>query len=137
MFASAQNSEINPLRSKIWHHFRKDENEVIDSLVPVAHLNDQQQAVVKEHALRLAQNVRHAAQKGSNLQSLLNQYSLSTHEGIVLMCLAEALLRVPDRTTSDRLIRDKLLEGESLSPMCEDQSPSRQTTRRRLVFTHW
>lgn len=122
MFASAQNSEISPLRSKIWHHFRKDENEVIDSLVPVAHLNDQQQAVVKEHALRLAQNVRHAAQKGSNLQSLLNQYSLSTHEGIVLMCLAEALLRVPDRTTSDRLIRDKLLEGDWSSHIGDSDS---------------
>jgi RHH-type proline utilization regulon transcriptional repressor/proline dehydrogenase/delta 1-pyrroline-5-carboxylate dehydrogenase len=53
-----------------------------------------------------------AAQSGSGgVDALLNEFALSTEEGIVLMCLAEALLRVPDKLTIDRLIRDKLLAG--------------------------
>ena len=43
---------------------------------------------------------------------MLNEFSLSSEEGVVLMCLAEALLRVPDADTADDLIRDKLANGD-------------------------
>jgi RHH-type proline utilization regulon transcriptional repressor/proline dehydrogenase/delta 1-pyrroline-5-carboxylate dehydrogenase len=46
------------------------------------------------------------------LDALLRQYHLASTEGVVLMCLAEALLRIPDAYTADRLIADKLAEGD-------------------------
>ena len=46
------------------------------------------------------------------MESFLHQYDLSTQEGVLLMCVAEALLRIPDAATADRLIRDKLSRGD-------------------------
>ena len=54
-----------------------------------------------------------AEQAGSaGVESFLQQYDLSTQEGVLLMCIAEALLRIPDAETADRLIRDKLARGD-------------------------
>ncbi len=50
--------------------------------------------------------------RGGGLDALLRQYHLASAEGVVLMCLAEALLRIPDAHTADRLIADKLAEGD-------------------------
>lgn len=45
------------------------------------------------------------------VQGLLQEFSLSSQEGVALMCLAEALLRIPDKATRDALIRDKISNG--------------------------
>ena len=50
------------------------------------------------------------------LDAFLQEYALSSREGVVLMCLAEALLRIPDAETADRLIRDKLAEADWAQP---------------------
>ncbi|MBS0475302.1 MAG: hypothetical protein JSR28_09155, partial [Proteobacteria bacterium] len=57
-------------------------------------------------AARLVEGAR--AHKASGLDAFLQTYGLGTDEGIALMCLAEALLRVPDTATADALIHDKL-----------------------------
>lgn len=63
------------------------------------------------------------AQKSSNnVAALIQEYSLSTTEGIALMCLAEALLRIPDPATRDALIRDKLSGGDWQSHLCQNAS---------------
>ena len=46
------------------------------------------------------------------MQSFLREYDLSSQEGVLLMCVAEALLRIPDAATADKLIRDKLSQGD-------------------------
>jgi RHH-type proline utilization regulon transcriptional repressor/proline dehydrogenase/delta 1-pyrroline-5-carboxylate dehydrogenase len=102
----------NPLRNRIRQHYRADEADVINSLLPLAELDQQSRLRVDAKAVSLAGQVRQAAHNGGSIQNLLNEYALSTNEGIVLMCLAEALLRVPDKTTADRLIRDKLMSGD-------------------------
>tara|TARA_R110000868_G_C10972732_1_gene770845 strand:- start:36277 stop:40125 length:3849 start_codon:yes stop_codon:yes gene_type:complete len=102
----------NALRNRIREYYRYDEAQVVTDLLPLATLTAPAQLSVNQQALTLAQQVRLAAQKGGHIQNLLNQYSLSTNEGIVLMCLAEALLRVPDSISADRLIRDKLCSGD-------------------------
>ncbi len=61
---------------------------------------------IQAEARRLALGVRQ--KRASGLDAFLNEYRLSTDEGVVLMCLAEALLRIPDSDTRDRLIRDKI-----------------------------
>lgn len=104
-------NDNNELRDTIRKYYRAEEEQVINELLPIAQLSNNSQIKVNKKAVELAEQVRKTAQKSGNIQNLLNQYALSTDEGIVLMCLAEALLRVPDSTTADRLIRDKLLTG--------------------------
>jgi len=61
-----------------------------------------------EEAARLVTSVRARKTERGLMQSLLREYSLNSDEGVVLMCLAEALLRIPDDITADRLIQGKL-----------------------------
>ena len=53
-----------------------------------------------------------AKTRSSGVEGLIHEYSLSSQEGVALMCLAEALLRIPDAATRDALIRDKLAPGD-------------------------
>ena len=70
---------------------------------------------VQARALRYVEAIRHAP-KGAGLEDFMQEYSLSTKEGLALMVLAEALLRIPDEETQDKLIADKLGEGEWDAP---------------------
>ncbi len=63
---------------------------------------------VRAEARALVDAIRRRQQDASGVDALLREYDLSSSEGIVLMCLAEALLRIPDADTADRLIADKL-----------------------------
>jgi len=112
MLFSSQITPKTELRASIHQHYRCDEPKLVEALLPLASLESQAQARVQSQAMGLTKNAREAAQTGSGIQNLLNEYALSTQEGVVLMCLAEALLRVPDSTTADRLIRDKLISGD-------------------------
>ena len=62
-------------------------------------------------ALALARQVRAARPPALSAESFLRLYGLSTQEGVALMCVAEALLRIPDPDTADALLRDKLSTG--------------------------
>jgi RHH-type transcriptional regulator, proline utilization regulon repressor / proline dehydrogenase / delta 1-pyrroline-5-carboxylate dehydrogenase len=92
-----------------------DETPLLRALARAAYLNPERGAKVQERALGLVEAVRSAQRErpGSNpLDSFLQQYSLASQEGVLLMCLAEALLRIPDAATADRLIADKIGGGE-------------------------
>ena len=69
-------------------------------------------AGISETALRLAKRVRAAPPGALSAESFLRSYGLTTPEGVALMCVAEALLRIPDAETQDALIRDKLSSGQ-------------------------
>jgi hypothetical protein len=58
------------------------------------------------------EGVRARQSGGAGIEQFLTEYGLGTHEGVLLMCIAEALLRIPDAATADRLIRDKLSRGD-------------------------
>jgi RHH-type proline utilization regulon transcriptional repressor/proline dehydrogenase/delta 1-pyrroline-5-carboxylate dehydrogenase len=66
---------------------------------------------IGKQALRLAERVRAAPPSPLSAESFLRNYGLTTPEGVALMCVAEALLRIPDADTADALIRDKLSGG--------------------------
>ena len=66
---------------------------------------------VQALALKLVTRLR-AKTRASGVEGLIHEYSLSSQEGVALMCLAEALLRIPDAATRDALIRDKLAPGD-------------------------
>jgi RHH-type proline utilization regulon transcriptional repressor/proline dehydrogenase/delta 1-pyrroline-5-carboxylate dehydrogenase len=75
---------------------------------------------IGQRALRLAQRVRATPPSALSAESFLRSYGLSTPEGVALMCVAEALLRIPDPDTADALIRDKLSSGNWSSASAAD-----------------
>src|SRR5437868_11675910 len=67
---------------------------------------------IERTALRLAQRVRATPPGPLSAESFLRHYGLSTPEGVALMCVAEALLRIPDAATADALLREKFSQGD-------------------------
>lgn len=105
---AATSSALPPLH-------RAPETALVPRLLEQARLSDAQRARVAALAQRLAATLRQRApQRGREglVQALLQEYSLSSQEGVALMCLAEALLRIPDSATRDTLIRDKIGRGD-------------------------
>lgn len=100
-----------PLRAAITAAYRRDEAEAMAPLIEAATLPDAMQVAVAATATRLVTALR-ANHKGSGVEGLVQEYALSSQEGVALMCLAEALLRIPDNDTRDALIRDKIADGD-------------------------
>ncbi|QIB67259.1 bifunctional proline dehydrogenase/L-glutamate gamma-semialdehyde dehydrogenase PutA [Kineobactrum salinum] len=101
----------DPIRQQLRDFYRKDEAEVLALLLPIADISHAARSRAWERARSLVLAIRREQHGKGGVDALLQEYALSTEEGVVLMCLAEALLRVPDRLTVDRLIRDKLADG--------------------------
>ncbi|MEP6996945.1 MAG: bifunctional proline dehydrogenase/L-glutamate gamma-semialdehyde dehydrogenase PutA [Betaproteobacteria bacterium] len=102
--------------------FLADETPLVARLLPLASSDAAASARITARARAWVEAVR-ARQAGSaGIESFLQQYDLSTQEGVLLMCVAEALLRIPDAETADRLIRDKLSRGDWQKHL--GQSPS-------------
>jgi RHH-type proline utilization regulon transcriptional repressor/proline dehydrogenase/delta 1-pyrroline-5-carboxylate dehydrogenase len=102
----------DPHRVRIRAAHRADEATCVAELLELAAVDDPTRTRIRARALQLAERVRHAGGDQLGVEAFLQEYRLSTREGIMLMCLAEALLRIPDADTADRLIRDKLSAGE-------------------------
>ncbi len=98
----------NTLRDTITNAYRINETECLQQLIPEATLPPSQVASAITTATQFVTGLRTHKDKLGNINLLLQQYDLSTEEGIALMCLAEALLRIPDKTTMDKFISDKL-----------------------------
>ncbi|MBU2071165.1 MAG: bifunctional proline dehydrogenase/L-glutamate gamma-semialdehyde dehydrogenase PutA [Gammaproteobacteria bacterium] len=101
-----------PLRQKIRNYYRIDENTAIDYLLPLAEVGVKARSRAWERARQIVHTIRKDQDGQGGIDALLNEFSLSSDEGVVLMCLAEALLRVPDKRTQEALIRDKLAKGD-------------------------
>ncbi len=101
----------DPIRQKIRDFYRIDENLAVDHILPDAEVSMVARSRAWERARKMVLRIRREQEGHGGVDALLNEYSLSTAEGVVLMCLAEALLRVPDKKSQDALIRDKLSKG--------------------------
>ena len=88
-----------------------DHGEVLDKLVRSADLSSAERAEISAHAAQLVRDIRGTSAPGM-MEVFLAEYGLSTDEGVALMCLAEALLRVPDADTIDALIEDKIAPSD-------------------------
>ncbi|WP_137921377.1 trifunctional transcriptional regulator/proline dehydrogenase/L-glutamate gamma-semialdehyde dehydrogenase [Hydrogenophaga sp. 2FB] len=103
------------LRRAITTAWRLPEPEAVARVLDAARLAPDAAARVKALASRIADTLRTrkaSAGRAGLVQNLLQEYALSSQEGIALMCLAEALLRIPDKATRDDLIRDKISRGQ-------------------------
>jgi RHH-type proline utilization regulon transcriptional repressor/proline dehydrogenase/delta 1-pyrroline-5-carboxylate dehydrogenase len=89
-----------------------DERAAVRELAAQGTLTDVETTRIGEQARALVEAIRRRRRAASGLDALLSEYDLSSAEGIVLMCLAEALLRIPDPATADRLIADKLVTAD-------------------------
>ena len=94
-------------RAAIRSLYLAEESNLVRDLVSQTGLAAAARAAVSEKAARLVEAVR-ATGKVGIMERFLSEYGLSTDEGVALMCLAEAMLRVPDSETVDALIRDKI-----------------------------
>ncbi len=103
---------LSVLREQIRELGRRDEGECVAALLDAGGVPDGLREGVEEHAAALVHAIRERQHYGAHINALLNEYSLTSNEGVLLMCLAEALLRVPDKATTDRLITDKLGGGD-------------------------
>lgn len=99
---------IKALRDKIDGLYRIDESTAIDNLLPLAELSGDIKARVATRASNLVSLIRAERNDRSGIDAFMHEFDLSSREGVVLMCMAEALLRIPDTDTVDRLIRDKI-----------------------------
>ncbi|HVC54117.1 MAG TPA: proline dehydrogenase family protein, partial [Stellaceae bacterium] len=97
-----------PLRAAIGIAHRQSEDAAIAAILTAATQPAEANARIAATARRLVETVRRERLGKGGLDAFLHEYALSSPEGIALMCLAEALLRIPDSDTIDRLIRDKL-----------------------------
>ncbi|MDP3229955.1 MAG: trifunctional transcriptional regulator/proline dehydrogenase/L-glutamate gamma-semialdehyde dehydrogenase [Acidovorax sp.] len=105
----------SPLRTAITAATRRPEPEALAPLLAQARLPQEHAASAEQLALRIAKALRErkaSSGRAGIVQGLLQEFSLSSQEGVALMCLAEALLRIPDKATRDALIRDKISHGQ-------------------------
>ncbi|MBE0412956.1 bifunctional proline dehydrogenase/L-glutamate gamma-semialdehyde dehydrogenase PutA [Yoonia sp.] len=103
--------ETNDLRHQIDAAMYRDEILAVSTLIETANLSDADRARISARAADLVRQIRGSAAPGL-MEVFLAEYGLSTDEGIALMCLAEALLRVPDAETIDALIEDKIAPSD-------------------------
>jgi RHH-type proline utilization regulon transcriptional repressor/proline dehydrogenase/delta 1-pyrroline-5-carboxylate dehydrogenase len=103
--------EATPLRRAITAAYRRDEAECLGPLIAAAAVPEPLAARIRETAYALVSALR-AGRRNSGIEVLVQEYALSSQEGVALMCLAEALLRIPDDRTRDALIRDKIAGGD-------------------------
>ncbi|MBR0574594.1 MULTISPECIES: bifunctional proline dehydrogenase/L-glutamate gamma-semialdehyde dehydrogenase PutA [Pasteurellaceae] len=103
--------KYSQLRRDITSYYRIDEKKAVDQLYETLTFTPEQENAIQKNAVNLINKVRNIKKNSYGIDALMQEFSLGDDEGIALMCLAEALLRIPDEETQDELIHDKLKEG--------------------------
>ena len=112
MLAPELPSSPSPLRAMITSAWVRDEALHVRELLVAARQPEADRAAVQATAADLVRRVRARAQDQGAIEAFMRQYDLGSEEGVLLMCVAEALLRIPDPDTADKLIRDKLGDAD-------------------------
>lgn len=110
----AEFKDKNEYEQRINTAWRRAETECVEELLLHSEISSELSDKIQALAFDLAHSLRERKNSGGKagiVQGLLQEFSLSSQEGIALMCLAEALLRIPDKATRDLLIRDKINQG--------------------------
>ncbi|MBU3848522.1 MAG: trifunctional transcriptional regulator/proline dehydrogenase/L-glutamate gamma-semialdehyde dehydrogenase [Candidatus Acinetobacter avistercoris] len=106
-----QKNEFEIAINRAW---RRTETECVEHLIQSTEIDEAISQKIYDLAFNLAHSLRERKSSGGKagiVQGLLQEFALSSQEGIALMCLAEALLRIPDSATRDLLIKDKINQG--------------------------
>lgn len=92
--------------------YRINETTVVNALLNELNLSDDFYEDVHKQTLEIISKIRNLPQQGSFVARLMHQFKLSSPQGLTLMAMAESLLRIPDTETQDKLIAEKLNEGD-------------------------
>ncbi|MEP5766404.1 MAG: bifunctional proline dehydrogenase/L-glutamate gamma-semialdehyde dehydrogenase PutA [Halieaceae bacterium] len=103
---------LSDLRKHLRETTSADEKQVVDGLLAASELSAERRDKILQHSITMVEHCRARSHKAGTLDAFLQEFGLSNNEGIALMCLAEALLRVPDEETADRLIAEKIQSGD-------------------------
>jgi RHH-type proline utilization regulon transcriptional repressor/proline dehydrogenase/delta 1-pyrroline-5-carboxylate dehydrogenase len=98
-------------RAEIAAFHLMDEARVVGGLVERAIYTAEERRRIADLAARLVRGARTARDQFGGIDAFMHEYELSSEEGVIIMCLAEALLRIPDKDTADALIADKISGG--------------------------
>jgi RHH-type transcriptional regulator, proline utilization regulon repressor / proline dehydrogenase / delta 1-pyrroline-5-carboxylate dehydrogenase len=100
-----------PARDEIAAYHLLDERRLVGGLIERAVYSEDERRRTADLARRLVHAARANSQNHAGVDAFMREYELSSEEGVILMCLAEALLRIPDAETADRLIAEKIAAG--------------------------
>ena len=100
------------LMQRITAAYLRDESEHVEELLKTAPLPESAGRTAQAEAIGLVERTRLRASDPAMVEAFMREYDLSSEEGVLLMCVAEALLRIPDQDTADKLIRDKLGDAD-------------------------
>ncbi|MBI1364832.1 MAG: bifunctional proline dehydrogenase/L-glutamate gamma-semialdehyde dehydrogenase PutA [Alphaproteobacteria bacterium] len=123
------------LRAAIRRHYLADESELGQRLIAEADLGEGARAKARAAAASFVKTARENASRSGLIDKFLQEYGLSTAEGVTLMRLAEALLRTPDAATADALIRDKVEAGDWAAHKGKSPFPLVNFSTRALMLT--
>lgn len=112
MSVASLNEELLVIRKNIDQAYRAEESKVVKELLAEAMFDEVNQSRITRRAHDLVVGVRQTAKAEAGLDAFLQEYELSNEEGVTLMCLAEALLRIPDADTANKLIKDKIADAD-------------------------
>src|SRR3990170_1762395 len=104
VFLRADRNFDSPPGVAINRLYLADESVVVREILDLARLPASERELIRQDAMHLVTAARKRRNGQSGIEAFLQQYDLASQEGVVLMCLAEALLRIPDARTADRLI---------------------------------
>jgi RHH-type proline utilization regulon transcriptional repressor/proline dehydrogenase/delta 1-pyrroline-5-carboxylate dehydrogenase len=104
-------SDADPALLRLAELYSRDEAEAVADLLRIGEMDVELKTRIHDTAADLVKRVRARKAEQSAVESFMREYDLSSEEGVLLMCVAEALLRIPDAETADKLISDKLGEA--------------------------
>ena len=130
----APEGDLGALRARIRGQYGRDEADVVRELLAAVPLDGGAREKVRSEAIDVVETLRRR-NAPTMMESFLGEYGLSTREGVGLMCLAEALLRVPDAETIDELIADKLEDSDWASHLGRSRSPLVNASTWGLMLT--
>src|SRR3990170_6861347 len=111
-----------PGRSAISDALLAEEGPLVEALIADARFSEEERRRIEALASRLVEAARAGRRETGGVDSFLHEYGLSSDEGVLLLCLAEALLRIPDAATADRLIAGTIGGGDWARPLGHSHS---------------
>ena len=133
--AMSQNASLAPLRSLIRDHYLAAEDRLVPQLTAAIRLDEAARDAAQARAADFVRAARANAERSGLIDKFLQEYGLSTAEGVTLMRLAEALLRTPDAATADALIEDKIEAGDWSAHKGKSPFPLVNFSTRALMLT--
>ncbi|MCP4880239.1 MAG: bifunctional proline dehydrogenase/L-glutamate gamma-semialdehyde dehydrogenase PutA [Gammaproteobacteria bacterium] len=125
---------LEGIRTQMRTAYLGEETRCVESLLSSLHMSPQEGEQISSQAMALVSQVRDSSSP-TMMEKFLGEYGLSSKEGVALMCMAEALLRVPDKATIDALIEDKLQAGDWSSHLGHSDSSLINSSTWALLVT--